>query len=140
MTPLPHSRLPVNSGTPGLLSSPAWKTFPTSPHPPSSPFRRREPHPQSNHTRRHPPQHLIWLLGNPRVSPRPRARGLTVLNKFQERKQTGRSYWLPRPAIFQNTHQDQGPAGRVAGLGNPLCGQRGPAEWRAGRTRGVEAL
>lgn len=139
MTPLPHSRLPVNSGTPGLLSSPAWKTFPISPHPPSSPFRRREPHPQSNHTRRHPPQHLIWLLGNPRVSPRPRARGLKVLNKFQERKQTGRSYWLPRPAIFQNTHQDQGPAGRVAGLGNPLCGQRGPAEWRAGRTRGVEA-
>lgn len=54
MTPLPHSRLPVNSGTLGLLSSLAWKTFPTSLYQASSPFRRRGPHPPSNHARRHP--------------------------------------------------------------------------------------
>lgn len=45
MTPLIPRRLPVKSGTPGLLSSQVWETFHISPHPPSSPYRRRGPHP-----------------------------------------------------------------------------------------------
>lgn len=134
MTPSLQSRLPGKSGTRGLLSSWAWETFPSFPHPPSIPLGKEASPPEQPRPAPPSPTPSLATWKASGVS-QAQGEGPGCTKQIQREK----TNWLKRLAapisISPNTHQDQGPAG----LGNPLwdTGAGGPASWAS--TGGVEA-